>query len=225
MKIQIPKLIIYDFDGTIVDTAKLNFDGWQFAFDEIKLPNKYGNFELPPEFAEYQKGKSGEDAARYVYGENAPDNLINMFREIKKGYTKVRYGDSPVFTGFIEAHDYIRNNGGLVWVCTQANEEEVHSIFDKNLDLKQRLEDKVVLKGMFEGKKPDALIKTLELAGGIAPKDALYIGDAESDYNGAKKIGTGFVYFCPLTEAINPKIPKEVPMIRYHSDIISILGR
>lgn len=32
MTINIPKLIIHDFDGTIVGTTQLNIDGWRHAF-------------------------------------------------------------------------------------------------------------------------------------------------------------------------------------------------
>lgn len=220
-----PKIVIYDLDGTIIDTTKLHEDGWQHAFNELGKPNKVGKQELPEGFMLYQKGRSGDFAAKYIYGDSVSEEVLKAFRKIKKDYVEDKIGDSPIFPGFIDANDYIMNKGCLVWICTSASASQVDSVFEENPDLTDRLNGNVVLKGMFKESKPspECLFVTLRMAGGFRPDQGLYVGDAHPDYMSAKNAGTGFVYFCPPTETIDDKIPSDVIKIQHHIEITDVL--
>jgi beta-phosphoglucomutase len=227
-ELSLPKIIIYDLDGTIIDTTKLHEEGWKHAFEKLGQPNKFGKLELPEGFLQYQKGRTGELAAKYVYGDDAKPEVLKAFRSIKSGYVEDKIGDSPTFPGFTIAHDvYKLFSQGAVWVCTSAPQNQVESVLKKNSDLEKRLAGKVVFKGMFKESKPSAepLLVTLQTAGGFRPSEAIYVGDAQSDYGSAVNAGTGFIYFCPPTETIDANIPTNVPRIQNHLRIFDAIHK
>lgn len=223
--ISLPKIIIYDLDGTIIDTADLHIKGWSHAFQKIGQLNKFEEDRLPEGFESYQKGRGGDEAAKYIYGDNALPDLIKQFRKIKGEYVADKIGNSPIFPGFIETHDQIIENGSLVWICTSAPGNQVNSILEKHPALQDRLKGQIVFEGMYSKSKPspEPIFATLKLAGEFRPADGLYVGDAHSDYMAAASAGTGFVYFCPLTEMIDDKIPADIKRIQYHKDIFDVI--
>ncbi|MBS3165862.1 HAD hydrolase-like protein [Candidatus Woesearchaeota archaeon] len=213
--------VIYDFDGTIIDTEQLHANGWRH------VGVRYG-FEVTPEAIVQQRGLSGDKALRLMIPADRVDLLskakIDEMREVKSGYVLEHAGSCPILPGFTEAYDALRAQALLVGVCTSSRADFIDAVLQQRTEL-SGLRGSIVSKGMFSKGKPDAepLLKTLEHLGGIASANAVYVGDAYSDYMCAINAHVHYVHFDAGTP--DPRIPTEVVRIRDHRDLLTIIGR
>ncbi len=207
------KAVIYDFDGTIIDTEKLHEDGW------IQALAPYG---ITPtrDMLLFQKGRSGEAAAKYMLPAEM-HHLVDQVREAKATYVLEHLGEVPVLGNFNQAYERLRAEGLTVGICTSARPDFIDTLL--HLTPLKELAQTTVCKGMYQKGKPDPepLLKTLEKIGGLTPQQAVYVGDAESDYQMARNTGMRFLYFCSGDH--DPKIPATVPKTNDHLEIFSFL--
>lgn len=205
--------VVYDWDGTAIDTEKLHAEGWKYAGE------KFGAV-ITEQMLIDQKGRSGLDAAKIMLGEDTPRSILDEFRQTKKSYVEEQIGNVELFPGFMETHDYLVEKGKLVWICTSAPIELIKPVIEAHPELRV-FEGKMVLKGMYSEPKPsgEPILKTLEMMSGIKPQNAIYIGDAHSDYQSAVNANTGFVYYCPNAGSSDARIPQDVPHIKNHEEL------
>jgi len=213
--------VIYDFDGTIIDTEQLHANGWRH------VGARYG-FEVTPKAIVQQRGLSGDKALRLMISADRTDLLskekIDEMRDLKSGYVLEHAGSCPILPGFTETYESLKAQALLVGVCTSARADFIDAVLQQRTEL-GNLRGNIVSKGMFTKGKPDAepLLKTLEHLGGIASANAVYVGDAHSDYMCAINAGVKYFHFDAGTP--DPRIPAEVVRMRDHRDLLTIIGR
>jgi beta-phosphoglucomutase len=74
-----PLAVIWDVDGTLVDTAQLHFDAWVRLSDELGKPFTKEHFAAT-------FGRRNPEIIRYLYGEHHTDEEIAVLGERKENY-------------------------------------------------------------------------------------------------------------------------------------------
>jgi len=175
MDINNRKKIIFDFDGTIVDTLDLLVDIYNKIYNKYKcLPVDINDKE------ELKKLKSQEILKKYkISFLKIPFLLMRIRRELKKRISEVRiYND----IGLVLKE--LKNRGFDLYILTSNSKENV-DIFLRNNELLDILEFIYSSSNVF-GK--DRSIKKFLKSLNINKEDCIYIGDETSDIEAMKRI-------------------------------------
>ncbi|GAB4348886.1 MAG: phosphoglycolate phosphatase [Oricola sp.] len=181
-----PPIIVFDLDGTLVDTAPDLLDAMNFALARAGLdPVMDDGFRRHVgKGARVMLERAGEAANRPI----APAELDAMMADFLDHYQANMPGRSRPYDSVIEAIETFRTAGYLAAVCT--NKMEANAV---------RLLKALRIDGLFAAicgqdtfpvRKPDPghLTGTIRMAGGD-PRRALMVGDSETDIATAKNAG------------------------------------
>lgn len=180
------KLIIFDLDGTILDTTEGILSSVNYTIEKYNLPKP--SYETLLSFI----GPPIQLSFKKIY--DLPDEKIqemavvfrNCYSESENLYKAIAY------EGIYELFSYLVAHGYKVAIATYKREDYALRLlkkfhFDDYTDI------------MFGGdnenklKKKDIIIKCLEKARVDNPGEAVMIGDTEHDANGAKELGLDFI--------------------------------
>ncbi|MBB6623277.1 HAD family hydrolase [Clostridium gasigenes] len=174
------KCIIFDLDGTMLDTEKMNMIPLQRLVKE-----------------ELGQDVTYESLLKYrAYAGKKTLELIG-FKDIEKSYTKwVKYvGEfeegATLYEGFNKVMEDIDAKGIICGIASSKmkNQYEI-DFFPTGL---QKYMKSVVLAEDTENHKPhpEPLLKAVKLLG-IKPEDSMYVGDTVVDYKSSKAAGMDF---------------------------------
>ncbi|MBU3133754.1 HAD family hydrolase [Clostridium gasigenes] len=174
------KCIIFDLDGTMLDTEKMNMIPLQRLVKE-----------------ELGQDVTYESLLKYrAYAGKKTLELIG-FKDIEKSYTKwVKYvGEfeegATLYEGFNKVMEDIDAEGIICGIASSKmkNQYEI-DFFPTGL---QKYMKSVVLAEDTENHKPhpEPLLKAVKLLG-IKPEDSMYVGDTVVDYKSSKAAGMDF---------------------------------
>ena len=176
-------LIVFDLDGTLVDTAPDLMGTLNTVLGEEGLP------PLPYEMAPLLVGRGakvmlerGFAADGQPLDEPEASRLFDRYIEVYLG----RIADhSRPFPGVLDALDRLEAEGAILAVCTNKRTDLSLAVMNA-LDLTKRFKV-IVGPDMALRPKPDAshLLRTVELAGGD-PKRTVMVGDSINDVLAAK---------------------------------------
>ncbi len=215
------KAILYDLDGTIIDTDALHLEAWQ------RTGQQFG-FEITAEQLATVKGLSSRKTLETLLPVEQ-HSVINEASERKFQYLMELTGKVEMLGHFEEAYEQMARRNIPFGVCTSARGDFVDAVV-KNVPALRVLGGKVVSKEMFKEGKPSAepLLVTLDLlrriSGRKIPADsALYVGDGYNDYGAAQNARMPFVYFCPNEEKREVRMPPEIITIKDHRELYDLL--
>lgn len=180
------KLIIFDLDGTILDTT----EGILLSVDHTI--GKYGLPKLSNETLLSFIGPPIQMSFKKIY--DLPDEAVQeMAVEFRNCYSDSEnlFMAKP-YEGIYKLFSYLKEHNYQIAIATYKRE-------DYALRLLKRFHFDDYTDIMFGGdndnklKKKDIIIKCLQKAGINNPREALMIGDTEHDANGAKELGMDFV--------------------------------
>lgn len=179
-------LIVFDLDGTLIDTAPDLVATLNVVFEREGLPG------VP--YAEARKLIGGGAKAMIVSGLEAEGRIISparidqLFADFIAYYTEHIADTSRPFPGLIDALDTLSANGHRFAVCTNKL-ERLSLLLLKQLHLAERFEA-ICGQDTFGIQKPnpEILIRTVAAAGGTAGH-AIMIGDSETDIRTARAAG------------------------------------
>lgn len=177
------KLILFDLDGTLTDSAPGITRSIQYAFDRMGYP-KYSQAELrtfigPPlttQFPDFA-GMNKEDT----------DRAIAYFRE---RYESIGKFENSVYPGITELLDSLRKEDFLTGMATSKPEHFAAQIAD-HFGLSSKL-DYIQGAAMDESKvsKTDIITEILAKSGFSSHRyDALMVGDRKYDIEGGRSTG------------------------------------
>jgi phosphoglycolate phosphatase len=185
-----PPLLVFDLDGTLIDTAPDLVETLNVIFAREGLP--------PVPFAKARKLIGGGARAMIVRGVEAESRLLSatqierLFDEFIAYYTEHIADRSRPFPGLTETLDTLAQQGHRFAVCTNKLERLSVRLLQQ-LDLASRF---AVICGQdtfgVQKPDPDALRRTILAAGG-SPERAILIGDSETDVRTAKSAGIPIV--------------------------------
>lgn len=174
--------VIFDLDGTVVDSNELHVDAWREAFLH------YGK-DFPPERLLHQIGKGGDkympefltEAELREFGAELEQFRADLFKrdylERVKPFPRVR-----------ELFERVRSDGKRIALASSGNENDV-AHYVKVAAIGELIESRTTKSDVEHSKpSPDVFTSALNLLH-LAPQDAIVIGDTPYDVVAAKKIG------------------------------------
>jgi len=215
--------IIYDLDGTIVDTERFHREAWELTSRE------YG-FGLSGEQLYFaSKGISSKKTLERCL----PLELHGFIDQAAEAKFRsmihlMEHAFIELLPGFMETYEALRADKLSVGICTSARQENVEALRqNKTSSISSILESlvgKVAWIEMYKEGKPAAepLLLTCQLIG-VDKGNVLYVGDALADYKCAQNAGVHFVYFCGENATPDEKIPSTVQRIMDHRELIELL--
>lgn len=179
-------LIVFDLDGTLIDTAPDLVATLNVVFEREGIP--------PVPYATARNLIGGGAKAMIVRGIEAEgrtvssEQLDQLFADFITHYTEHVADRSLPFPGLIEALDILSARGHRFAVCTNKFERQSLLLLN-HLRIADRF-DAICGQDTFAVKKPDpdVLRRTVEAAGGSMP-NAIMIGDSETDILTARAAG------------------------------------
>ncbi|MFA4946275.1 MAG: HAD family phosphatase [Candidatus Micrarchaeia archaeon] len=210
------KGIVYDLDGTIISTTKLHEEAWLHA-------GKRFGVKITGCFLLKQRGMPNDEAAEKLL--RLKDGKLKKFVRAKENHAANNLKGARLCAGFASTLEKLVFGGTRVWVCSSAPGSLVGKILGRFPALR-KLRGKTVSREMYYKGKPNAEPLLLTFAKmGLKPRECVYVGDALSDYRAAKNAGCKFVYFCEKQKNRDKKIPKTIPHIARHAEILKLLAR
>lgn len=174
------KCIIFDLDGTVLNTERMNLVPLQRLIKE-----------------ELGKDVIYEDLLKYkaYAGKKTLEEL--GFKNIEKSYEKwVRYVNdfeegATLYEGFDEVMKTL-NSKGIICAIASSKMKDQYEIDFKPTGLKKYIECAVLAEDTKRHKPyPDPLLKVTEILN-INPSDCMYIGDTIFDFKATKAAGMDF---------------------------------
>jgi phosphoglycolate phosphatase-like HAD superfamily hydrolase len=210
--------IVYDLDGTFVETQLLQVQSWQDTCE------KY-NVTFTDEMARYQKGRSSEDAIKFILKDHPKIDKMK-FKKFRRDRVRELFNKRKdlikVFPGAFETCSQLDEMGYPSGICTTSAMDLVDKIY-----LADNRFERFSGKTLTGAKKPDPF-SLWSVMRAIGADSGIYIGDAESDYLTATQLDgprfrVRFVYFHALGEEREPNIPSTVHTISHHAELIDYL--
>ena len=172
--------VLFDFDGTIVDTTELIHQSMRRATDEILgrqldreiLMANVGQ-PLPRQMELLDPERAGELLESYhVHQEELHEGLIRWFPNVENSLAR------------------LRDAGLQLAVVTSKRRFSVERALESFPGLREVVNVFVTMEDTVEHKpQPAPLLKGLELLGNVPPERAAYVGDATFDIDAARAAG------------------------------------
>lgn len=182
----VPRAVLFDFDGTLVDTTELIYQSLLHATGEV-LGREYPREELMAgvgrPLPQQMEVLVGEDPESTVLVER----LLESYREYNE---RIHEDRIQAFPGVEEALARLHDAGIRTAVVTSKRRKSVEMALDSFPGLRN-VTDVFVTMEDTERHKPDPapLLKGLELLGGVPPEQAAYVGDSPHDVKAARGAG------------------------------------
>lgn len=176
------ELVIFDLDGTLVDTSQLIFDSFNF------IMRKYKSLELTPKEIMHYFGPPEEIAIKNILGS---DDFDNVWRDYLDFYEN-HLSQTHLFSGIVELTTELRRAGTRLAIFTGkgSNTTELTLKYHGLMEIF----DIIVTGSVVTNHKPNPEGVELALSRlGIESSRAVVVGDSLSDYKAASSAGTHFV--------------------------------
>jgi len=209
------KGIIYDLDGTIISTQKLHEAGWLYAGKKLNIP-------ITKQMLFDQRGISNQKASLMMVPSDK-NYLLEKFKKAKIGYVNNNLNQIKLFPDILKIITDSIGRYYSVWICTSATKIFVKRILERFKELK-KIKDNIVWRELYKKEKPspEALNLTIKKMG-LKKNELYYIGDAFNDYKTSVAAKIQFIYFCPDRRNKDSRIPKSIPIISSHREILKFL--
>ena len=176
------KLVIFDLDGTLLDTTEGVLNAVQYTISKCGLP------QLSQECLRSFIGPPIQDSFSMAYGIDDPDRLQELAGIFRSRYKEHELYKAEPYDGIYETCEQLRDFGLMLAVATYKREDYAvdimrHFGFDKYMAAIYGADHENKLK------KADIIKKCVSLTDGRA----VMVGDTVNDSIGAKKAGIDFI--------------------------------
>jgi len=175
------KAVLFDFDGTIVDTTELIHESMRRATSEVLgrtlsrealLANVGQSLPRQMELLDPERAEDLLESYR-LHNEELHEDLIEAFPNVEASLAR------------------LREAGLCLAVVTSKRRFSLEMALDSFPALRDAVDAFVIMEDTTEHKPhPAPLLKGLELLGDVAPHDAAYVGDSPFDVAAAHAAGT-----------------------------------
>ncbi|MFN6965037.1 MAG: HAD family hydrolase [Pyrinomonadaceae bacterium] len=177
------KAVIFDIDGTLVDTVDMHAEAWQRAFRE------FGK-EIEFQAIRDQIGKGGDQLLPVFLNEDEMDEIGKQVEERRGEIYKAEYmPHARPFPAVRELFERIHADGRQIALASSAPEDELK--FYKQIT---RIDDLIHGETSADDAErskphPDIFAAALEQLEGVDPAECLAVGDTPYDAIAAGKLG------------------------------------
>ena len=211
------KAVIFDVDGTLVDSNDLHVEAWQVAFrgcgkevsyEELHEQMGKGGDQLMPVFCSREElDKFGEELERSRTELFTTDYLPRV-----RPFPKVR-----------ELFERIKADGLAIALASSAKEEELER-HKRNLRIEDLLEAATSADDAERSKPhPDIFQAALEGIKGVVPAEAVVVGDTPYDAMAAAKAGMRTIGL--LSGGFTEEALRAAGAVEIYKDVADLLGR
>ena len=177
------KAIIFDLDGTLVDSVDYHTEAWVKAFQ------KYG-YDFSFDRLREQIGKGSE----FIIGELLPEEEAEKLESDIAGYRKQYYQENLLekvkpFPKVRELLEKIKADNLKVVLASSARKETIEH-YQKLLDIDSLVDGATSTDDVEQSKpEPDIFAAAVDKLPGIDPEEVIVVGDSPYDAIAASKIG------------------------------------
>jgi HAD superfamily hydrolase (TIGR01549 family) len=191
--------MIFDIDGTLIDTNPAHVEAWRRAFQRF-------GFAVPVQRIVVEIGKGGDKLVPSILGQDVEDRLGESLRKAQKEeFLSIANQERfAVFPGATDIFPALRARGIRTALATSSDEKHLDStLASAEVDFR-RLADAVVTRTPDEPSKPspNLILSALEELG-LEPIECAMVGDTVYDGLACQTAGVAFlgVLTGPATEA------------------------
>jgi HAD superfamily hydrolase (TIGR01549 family) len=183
------KAVIFDIDGTLVDSVDLHARAWQEAFAH------FGR-QFPFEKIRYQIGKGGDQLLPVFLSEREIEEFGDEMTEYRGELFKRDYMPRVVaFPRVRELFERIRRDGKRIALASSAKKEELTE-YKRIANIEDLVEDEASADDAEKSKPhPDIFEAALSRLGDVQPSEAIVVGDTPYDAEAAGKAGLKTIGF------------------------------
>ena len=176
------KAIIFDLDGTLVDSVDYHTEAWVKAFQ------KYG-YDFPFDKLRQQIGKGSE----FIIGELLSTEEAEKLESDIAGYRKEYYQENLLekvqpFSKVKELFEAIKADGLKIVLASSARRETIEH-YKKLLDIENLIDGATSTDDVAQSKpEPDIFEAALNKLGNVSPEEVIVVGDSPYDAIAAGKV-------------------------------------
>lgn len=176
------QLLIFDWDGTLSDSAAQIVNAMQGAIHGLNLPAR------SDESIRELIGLGLNDALQRLYPEIELDELHRLLKSYRAQWLSEGAGEAPLFNGALPALQALHGHGHRITIATGKSRHGLNRSLKHHAELnrlvsRSRCADETA-------SKPDPLmLREILLEEGLTAANALMIGDTEYDVAMARSIG------------------------------------
>jgi len=176
------KAVIFDIDGTLIDSVDLHAKAWQEAF-------KHFGHDIPYEKVRHQIGKGGDQLIPVFLSKEELDRYGKELEEYRAKLYKRNYMHHVrPFPKVRELFERIIADGKRIVLASSAKKDEVE-IYKKVAHIEDLVKGETSADDAERSKPhPDIFAAALEELGDMAAEEAIAIGDTPYDAEAAGKI-------------------------------------
>ena len=177
------KAVIFDVDGTLIDSVDLHARAWQEAFEHF---GKHFDYER----VRYQIGKGGDQLMPVFLSEEELDEFGDELEEYRGELFKRNYlSRVKGFPAVRELFERVKREGLHIALASSAKEDELKA-YKKIADIEDLVEEETSSDDAEKSKPhPDIFEAALERLGDPRPSEAVVVGDTPYDAEAAGKAG------------------------------------
>ena len=176
------KAVIFDIDGTLVDSVDLHARAWQETF-------KHFGKEIPYEKVRHQIGKGGDQLMPVFFSEEELKEIGEEMEEYRGRLFKRDY--LPRVRAFPRVRELflkIKNYGKRLALASSAKEDELGA-YKKLAQIEDLVEEETSSDDADKSKPhPDIFEAALDRLGDVEPGEVIVVGDTPYDAEAAGKI-------------------------------------
>jgi HAD superfamily hydrolase (TIGR01549 family) len=177
------KVIIFDIDGTLVDSVDLHAQAWKEAF-------KHFGKDIPYEKVRHQIGKGGDQLMPVFFSKEELDEKGSEMEQYRGELFKREYLPRVrAFPRVRELFQKIKDDGLRLALASSAKEDEL-KVYKKIANIEDLVEEETSADDADKSKPhPDIFEAALERLGDVQPHEAIVVGDTPYDAQAAGKAG------------------------------------
>jgi len=179
----LPKAVIFDVDGTLVDSVDLHAKAWQDAFRD------YGH-EIPFNDIRSQIGKGGDQLMPVFLSQNYIAARGDGLETHRGALLKERYLPRlKPFPGVRALFERVLARGLRIALASSAKEDELET-YKRVADIGPLIDEQTSSDDAEKSKPhPDIFLAALNRLGDVSPEDVVVVGDTPYDAEAAGKAG------------------------------------
>lgn len=181
------KLLIFDMDGTLIDTDEVLFQTWK----ELFLLYKPKDYVIDREFVRGFSGPPVEESIARAFPEKDPKFILNEYRERTKKYYDLYLN---IFPGELEVLKKLKEDGYIFAIATSKNREMAIKTLEK-YNINQYFSYILTSSDHFKTKPNPEMINFIINNLGINKEEALMIGDTKYDFLAAQNANIKCILF------------------------------
>ncbi len=181
--------VIFDIDGTLVDTVDFHAQSWdrtfqhfghQIPYEQIRAQIGKGSDKLMPVFFSLEELNESDDGQSSTFGERMRDYRRELYK--REYHSRIK-----AFPQVRELFKRIKADGKRVALASSATKDDV-ATYKQIMDVEDLIDAATTTIEVETTKpEPDVFFVTLDKLGGIAPNNVIVVGDTPYDAEAAGK--------------------------------------